>query len=375
MANIPFLKPAPARLSRLVRELEELEASGTFSNFGPVNRRFEHTIVDRLFGGIGAVATVNNATMGLVLAIRDAIGETGGRGRYALMPSFTFAALAQAALWNGLTPLFCDIDPEDWAVSPEAEEELLNRYKDEVAVVTPYATFGNAIDLSRYRKLTERFGVPVVIDAAASLGSLDARGRGFGTGSQQPVVFSMHATKPMATSEGGLVYCSDPAVVQRIRVMSNYGFAEPRISSLPGLNAKLPEIGAVLALAKLDELEPIVLKREAVDARYRANLPGWTFQRQLGQRTAHTFTSVLLPEGLAHRRSEILKNLADQGIGAATYFSPHLAEHPYFKTNSVAADLTVTEKIAARILALPLFDDITMEQVDQVSDALKRVTQ
>lgn len=375
MANIPFLKPAPARLSRLVRELEELEASGIFSNFGPVNQRFEHVVVDRLFGGVGACATVSNAAMGLIPAIRDAVGEGRGPRRYALMPSFTFAALAQAALWNGLTPLFCDIDPEDWAMLPEAEEELLNRYKDEVAVVMPYAAFGNAIDLSRYKSLSERFGVPVVIDAAASLGSLDDRGCGFGTGSEQPVVFSMHATKPMATSEGGLVYCADPAVVQRIRIMSNYGFAEPRISSLPGLNAKLPEIGALLALAKLEELEAVVLKREAVDARYRANLPGWNFQRQLGQRTAHTFIAVLLPEGFAARRADILRNLADQGIGAATYFSPHLAEHPYFQTNSVAGDLTVTEKIAARILALPLFDDITMEQADQVCDALKRVVQ
>ncbi len=260
-------------------------------------------------------------------------------------------------------------------MSPAAEEDLLHRYNDEVAVVMPYATFGNAIDLSRYKTLSERFGVPVVIDAAASLGSLDDQGRGFGTGSNQPVVFSMHATKPMATFEGGLVYSADPAMVQRIRIMSNYGFAEPRISGFPGLNAKLPEIGALLALAKLEELDSIVLKREAVDARYRANLPGWTFQRQLGRRTAHTFIVVLLPEAVAARRPQILENFADQGIGAATYFSPHLAEHPYFQTNSVIGDLAVTEKIAPRILALPLFDEITMEQVDQVCDALKRMVQ
>src|ERR1700733_10109608 len=126
--NIPLLKPSPARLSGLVSELKAIEASGRFTNFGPVNTHFEQEMVERIFGGVGACLTVSNATLGLILAIRQAIGDNAQGRRYALMPSFSFAATGQAALWNGLTPLFCDIDENDWSLSRQAMETMLERY-------------------------------------------------------------------------------------------------------------------------------------------------------------------------------------------------------------------------------------------------------
>jgi dTDP-4-amino-4,6-dideoxygalactose transaminase len=373
--NIPLLKPSPARLSGLVSELTAIEASGRFTNFGPVNARFEQQMVERIFGGVGACLTVSNATLGLILAIRHAIGDNAQGRRYALMPSFSFAATAQAALWNGLTPLFCDIDENDWSLSSHATESMLERYGAAVAVVVPYATFGNAIDLSRYARLSERHNIPVVVDAAASLGTQGKDGNGFGVGFAQPVVFSMHATKAFATSEGGLIYCADAAVIEKLRGMSNCGFDEPRIASLPGLNAKLPEVSALLALAKLDNFDAVVERREAVAARYRANLNECVFQQLSGRRTAHTFMPLLLPERCAGRRAEILQALADKGIGAATYFSPHLAEHPYFKKTGASGDLAVTEKIAERIIVLPVSDSITMDEVDEVCRTLMAVSE
>jgi dTDP-4-amino-4,6-dideoxygalactose transaminase len=374
--NIPLLKPSPARLSGLVSELKAIEASGRFTNFGPVNARFEQAMVERIFGGVGACLTVSNATIGLMLAIRHAIGDNAHGRRYALMPSFSFAATAQAALWNGLTPLFCDIDENDWALSGPATESMLERYGAAVAVVVPYATFGTAIDLSRYARMSERHNIPVVVDAAASLGTQGKDGNGFGAGFAQPVVFSMHATKAFATSEGGLIYSADAATIEKLRGMSNCGFDEPRIASLPGLNAKLPEVSALLALAKLADFDAVVERREAVAARYRANLNECVFQPLSGgRRTAHTFMPLLLPERCAGRRAEILQALADKGIGAATYFSPHLAEHPYFKKTCASGDLAVTEKIAERVIVLPVSDTITMDEVDEVCRALMAVSE
>jgi dTDP-4-amino-4,6-dideoxygalactose transaminase len=373
--NIPFLKPAPARLSGMISELLAIEGSGWFTNFGPVNARFEQEAVERLFGGIGACLTVSNATLGLMIAIRHAIGDNVEGRRYALMPSFSFAAMAQAALWNGLTPLFCDIDENDWVQSARAEEDLLTRHGAAVAVVVPYATFGNGTDLARYEHLSRRHGVPVVIDAAASLGSQDRNGNGFGTGFGQPVVFSMHATKAFATLEGGLIYCSDAEVIERLRAMSNCGIDRSRIAWLPGLNAKLPEVSALMALAKLADLDAVIAHRELVAARYRANLGECVFQRLDGRRTAHTFMPVMLPERCAGRRDEIVQALSDKGIGAATYFSPHLAQHPYFKKICISGDLTVTEKIAERIVVLPVSDTITLKEVDEVCSALTAASQ
>ena len=118
--KIPLVRPAPPRLSLAVEELQSLEQSGIFSNFGPVNTRFEQEMLERFFGGQGACTTVCNATIGLMLAIKEAVGDNAV-GQFALMPSFTFAAAAHAAIWCGLTPLFCDIDPQSWAADPAAE--------------------------------------------------------------------------------------------------------------------------------------------------------------------------------------------------------------------------------------------------------------
>ena len=125
-SRIPLAQPRPPKLSEATEALRAIEASNLFSNFGPVNTYFEQAVTRDLFGGIGESLTVCNATIGLMLAIREAIGaRPDPRKRYALMPSFTFAAAAQAALWNQLTPLFCDINREDWSADPRSELELL----------------------------------------------------------------------------------------------------------------------------------------------------------------------------------------------------------------------------------------------------------
>src|SRR5882672_8924011 len=122
--RIPFLRPHPPRLSQLVAELKAIESSGVFTNYGPMNARLESALTERIFGSLGGCLTVNCATTGLILAIREAAGESNER-RYALMPSFTFAATAHAAIWAGLTPLLCDIDRETWASCSSCEERLL----------------------------------------------------------------------------------------------------------------------------------------------------------------------------------------------------------------------------------------------------------
>ena len=223
--DIAFLRPRPARLSELSSDLAAIERSGVFSNYGPVNARLEQSFVERMFGGRGACLTVCNATIGLMLAIKNAVeSRHDNKGRLALMPSFTFAATGQAALWAGLTPVFCDVDDGTWNSSGAAEAEALDRLGDAVAVVVPYAAFGNGIDIDRYNRLSERYGVPVVVDAAASLGSQNDSGLGSGAGSRHPFVYSMHVTKTFSTSEGGLIYSADELLIRQLRTMANFGF-------------------------------------------------------------------------------------------------------------------------------------------------------
>ena len=231
MHKLPLIAPRPPRLSEMRDALRSIEDHGVFTNGGPVVRRFEAAALDHFFDGDGACLAVANATLGLMLAIREA--RRSHSGTLALIPSFTFAATAHAAIWAGLTPVLCDMDPQSWAASAEAEEAALRRYGDRIAVVVPYDTFGAAIDLDRYDRLAERHGVGVVVDAAASLGSLDAAGRGFGRGTRFAAVYSMHATKTFATAEGGLVYSADAGRIETLRRMHNFGFGSARSAEEP----------------------------------------------------------------------------------------------------------------------------------------------
>src|SRR6201996_2511943 len=368
--NIPLVRPAPPKLSLALAELQAMEESGVFSNFGPINTRFEQEMLDRFFGGQGACMTVCNATIGLMIAIKEVVGEKA-HGKFALMPGFTFAAAAHAALWCGLTPLLCDIDPKTWAADPAAEAELLARYAGKIAVIIPYATFGYPIDLERYQKIASQLGVPVIVDGAASLGTFDAQAIGFGTGFTGTVAFSMHATKSFAMGEAGLLYSADPARIARLRTMSSFGFGEPRTATMPGLNGKLSEVSALVGQLRLADYDQILAHRAELFDHYRAALPELQFQPKAPGSQAHQFVPALLPSALQGRRSTIRTELADQGITTGAYFCPHLFEQPYFQKVCVASRLPVCDEVSARIVSLPLFDEMSHQEVDQVIDALR----
>uniref|UniRef100_UPI0035CC61A2 DegT/DnrJ/EryC1/StrS family aminotransferase n=1 Tax=uncultured Sphingomonas sp. TaxID=158754 RepID=UPI0035CC61A2 len=368
----PLIAPNPPRLSAHIDALHRVEASGIFSNNGPEVRAFEAEATEQLFGGRGACLAVGNATLGLMIAIREAAGDHTA-GRFALMPAFTFAATAQAALWAGLTPLICDIDPDDWGASAEAEERCLREHGDRIAVMLPYATFGNAIDLDRYAWLQREHNVGVVIDAAASLGTIDDSGAGFGTDAPFAVVYSMHATKTFAVAEGGLLHSGDTALITRLRAMANFGFEAGRSATLPGINAKLPEVIAVMARAKLAEIDSVCDHRAALEAAYRADLHGVAFQRAQGQRRASQFMPLLLPEPLAPRRDAIAAALDAEGIGSGRYFSPHLGEQPLFQRTATILPTPNADAVSARALSLPVTDAMNVADVGVIAAAFNRI--
>ena len=372
MIDIPLLRPNPPRLTAMMPALEQIERSGIYANNGPTVRRLEQAVTSRLFGGKGGVVSTANATLALILAISQATRGLPKRRRLALMPSFTFAAAAQAAIWAGMKPLLCDIEPDRWTASEAAEEKLLALYGDRIGVIVPYATFGAEIDLDRYAALARRHDLQVVVDAASSLGSRRHDGLNFGAGSACTIVFSMHATKTFAAGEGGLIYSADAQRLAELRAMANFGFGQPRSATLPGLNAKLTEISALLALSKLDGIDAAVAHRLHLADIYRGELDdAFGFQAPGSGAQALQFMPVLLPPQLAPRRDEIIATLSRQGIGAATYFSPHLAEQPYLAGMCLAGGLAATKAIGARALSLPLSDLMTDREVLRVTAALR----
>jgi dTDP-4-amino-4,6-dideoxygalactose transaminase len=370
MTSIPFLRPKLVSEPSYRHLIEQIDASGWYTNYGPMNTSFEDRALVELIGRPGAVSTCSNATLGLMLALSMA---KGGTRRYAIMPSFTFAATAQAALWAGLEPFFVDVDPELWTVQSDEVLAAIDKLGSENCVAVPYATFGSPLDLRPYAAL-ESAGVPVVVDAAASLGS-DLPGHSPWDTIKGPIVFSMHATKAFPIGEGCLVYSSNPHWIKEFRRAANFGFNDARSATMLGLNAKLPEVTAAIAIATLDALPGLIRDRRNVRDTYVGTMrehglfeSGWKLQRELGE-SAPQFMSLLAPP--ERDNTKIVASLNAVGVQAQKYFSPSCHQQPLFR-DFATASLTATCDLSARIVSCPLWPDMTAEQVHHVVAALPR---
>lgn len=368
MKKIPFLRPNLVKKETLLPYLSEIDTSRIYSNFGPLNKRFEQRILNEYFDNSGDVTTVSNATIGLILAISQCMRPTG---KYALMPSFTFAATPLAALWCGLEPYFVDIHSDDWCMNEELLNEMIQKLGDQVAVVVPYATFGNNINLEIYQQLHQS-GIPVVIDAAASFGSTDHKGH-FGKDFPGYVVYSFHATKSFGIGEGGLIYSGNSVQISRIRQAENFGFSLNRATDTLGLNGKISEYTAAIGLSTLEVYEKKIKTRQKIYSWYLEEISqkdlmykGWTLQKNEGN-IPHQFMPIACPED--KKNNDMIDSLANLNVEARTYFSPPCHTHPKFM-NYPRTLLPVTESLSKRILSLPLWEEMTIEDVNLIVEGL-----
>lgn len=360
---IPFLRPRLVTADDYLPYLRQIDQSRLYTNFGPLNTKFEQRMLSEWFGNQGAVCTMGNATLGLMLAI----SQMKRPGRYAIMPSFTFAATALAAQWCGLEPVFVDIDPQQWAVDPSALERALERYGDEVAVVVTYATCGSNIDLAPYERLMAR-GIPVVVDAASSIGATH-EGKSFGQGFSGLVVYSMHATKAFPVGEGCLVHSGNSDLVVQVRKASNFGFGASRESTMLGMNAKLPELSAAVALATLDSFESRRKTLIGLHAQYwahfkHAGLLDAGFRPQAVRGTVSPQWFAVCAPNKALQES-VVKQAAQQGIEFRRYFTPACHQHPQFSA-CPNDGLAVTNELCDGALSLPLWVEMTESEIARV---------
>lgn len=367
MWRVPFLRPTLPTLAEYAQYIDAIDQSHVYSNFGRLTRELESKLTHLLWRNDGAVATVNNATVGLILSIRALMRG----GHYAVMPSFTFAATPAAAMWCGLEPYFVDVDPHSWCLDVGKLGAAVAELGSNVAAVIPYATFGTPLDLTPYKDLVER-GVPVVVDAAASLGTFTDAGH-FGQNFPGALVFSMHATKPFGIGEGGLVYSADRTVAATVHRLSNFGLDENRSAQYLGLNGKLSEYAAARALAVLLAYEAHdAARRQLVRAythaieRFDLLHRGWQFQIP-AEHQAVQFLPCLVPPHID--RAEVVEALRRQGVQARSYFHPACHQQPAFAAFANSG-LPVTNTLANRVLSLPLWEGMTSDDISMIVECL-----
>ncbi len=331
---------------------------------GPHAVEFERRLGEHL--GVEQVVAVSSCTIGLVLACQalDLTGEV-------IVPSFTFMATVHPLAWNGVKPVFVDIDTETWNVDPvQVEKAITNNTSGIVAV----HLLGTPAAVEELEEVAARHGLKLLFDAAHGFGALH---QGTPLGRYGDVeVFSATPTKVLSAVEGGIVATNDAEIARRVRVARNYGNPGDYGSEFPGLNARMPEFNALVGMKSLEILEKNVSRRQEIAVTYKARigvLPGTAFQRiDEGDRSSFKEFSLLIDASeFGIDRAVLARALAAEGIDSRFYYDPPVHRHEAYG-DSAASDLPVTEVVAASTITIPIYSHMDDQTVDRVCAAVER---
>jgi len=281
-------------------------------------------------------------------------------------------ATAMAVAHAGLTPVFADIDPETWCLSPECAASAMT---ERTAVIVPVHLFGVPADTEAFAALGRRTDVPVVYDAAHGFG---ARHDGHPVGPEGLAqIFSTSPTKLLITGEGGVVATDDEDLGREIAVGREYGNPGDYDALFVGTNARLPEMSALLGIESLKLLEEQAVRRNALAKLYHealSDVPGLTWQRiRPGDRSSYKDITVRLGTEFGLRRDELAQTLASEGIDSRAYYSPAVHQLTAFAhlRERFRGRLSETESLAAEVLSLPLYGSMREEDVLLVSAKIR----
>lgn len=353
----PLLPAAPA----LLPYLQQIDASRTYANFGAQVRALEARLTQHYRVPPGSVATVANATLGLTLALQ---AQGPRRGSLCLMPAWSFAASAHAAVAAGLRPHFLDVAPCSGILLPEHVLQVMAHMPPgRVGAVMPVAAFGHPVDVAAWDRFHEQTRIPVVIDAAAGFDSLQP--------GRIPSVVSLHATKIMPAGEGGFVIARDKALIVDIERRSNFGFMGGREARVAGTNAKMNEYNAAVALAAFDAWPDTRARFMAIAqsyARLLRRVPGMALLPGFG--TSWISATVIVAFAPHHPPTDdIVNSLADAGVATRRWWCRGLHEEDAF-ADCGREELPVTDGLTRGTLGLPCFVDMTRADIGRVCTAL-----
>jgi dTDP-4-amino-4,6-dideoxygalactose transaminase len=363
---LPFAQPTLEDKPEVLRLIDDSLSSGWLTD-GPVTRKLEEKAADHF--GVRNCVAVSSCTTGLMLVMQQ-LTPSGS----VAMPSFTFSATAHAAAWNGVDPLFVDVDAHSWLLGPE---NLATR----PSLIVGVHVSGVPCDVTGLERFAKESGARLMFDAAHGAGSLVTV-----DGHQVPVgrfgvaeVFSLTPTKVLSGAEGGLITTNDGELADQLRLARNYGNPGSYDTLFPGLNARLSELHAALALVAFDHLESRAEHRNAVAARYRerlAPIPGLGFQTvPEGSRSSYKdFTITVDGDDFGAGRDTVVSALKAEGVDTRPYYSPPVHRQTAY-ADLGPFDLPVTDRLASQVISLPIWSHLPLETVDLICDAVERISE
>ena len=353
--------------AQLLSRFKDLLDRQWLTNDGPYVRAFEDAVAEYL--GVRHCLAVCNATIGLQLAIRalDLQGEV-------IVPSFTFPATVHAIEWEGLTPVFCDIDPATHNLDPQDVEQLIT---ERTSAIVGVHLWGNPCDVAALKQIARRHDLRLLFDAAHAFGCANENEMIGNFGDVE--VFSFHATKFLNSGEGGAIVTNDDALAERIRRMRSFGLYEGEVTRL-GTNGKMTEFCAAMGLTSLESRDEFIERNRENHAAYRAALaevPGIRilFPDQMRGNAQYVVAEVDAREA-GVTRDGLFRSLHSENVLAKRYFTPGCHRMPPYVNNNASARrrLPNTEYLCERLLQLPTGCAVSRVDIARIGYFLQGLT-
>lgn len=359
----PYLPP----LEEFVPYMEQIWNNKVLTNGGPMHQELEDALCEYL--GVKHIALFNNGTIALLTALQ-ALRITGE----VITTPYSFVATAHSLLWNGLKPVFVDIDPNTLNIDPSKIEAAIT---PQTTAIMPVHCYGNPCDVKAIQAIADNYNLRVVYDAAHAFGVQDTGGSILRYGDLS--VLSFHATKVFNTFEGGAIICPDAKTKLRIDRLKNFGFVDETTVVAPGINGKMSEINAAFGLLQLKHIDQAMARRKEIDAFYRQQfkeVKGITSVEPAGQEVAnYSYFPILIEPEYPLSRDELYQKLKDENIFARRYFYPLISEFPMYRgmTSAKRDNLPVANATANKVICLPIYPALTNEDIERVTKILRNI--
>jgi dTDP-4-amino-4,6-dideoxygalactose transaminase len=349
----PYLPP----LKEFTPYLEKIWQNKILTNGGPYHQQLEQELCDYL--GVKHISLFTNATIALVTALQ-ALRVTGE----VITTPYSFVATAHSLLWNGIKPVFVDIDPRTLNLDPSKIEAAIT---PQTTAIMPVHCYGHPCDVQAIQKIADNYNLRVIYDAAHAFGVQDKNGSILNYGDLS--VLSFHATKVFNTFEGGAIICPDAKTKLRIDQLKNFGFVDEVTVVAPGINGKMSELNAAFGLLQLKHIDLALAYRKEIDATYRGLLSGVEGIHCLtdaGETVSnYSYFPILVQKDYPISRDSLYQRLKDNNIFTRRYFYPLISDFPMYRGMPSAQheNLPNATVAANQVICLPIYPSLAEQDL------------
>lgn len=363
--NVLVTRPSMPPMDEYIEEIKDLWESYWITNMGEKHQTLQSQLKSYLQSDNVELMVNGHMSLELTLQAMKLQGEV-------ITTPYTFVSTTHAIVRSGLTPVFCDVDPDTYTIDTEKIEMLITDY---TSAILPVHVYGNVCNIEEIQRIANKYDLKVIYDACHSFGET-YHGKGVGAYGDASC-FSFHATKVFHSIEGGAVCYRNQELGKRLEYLKNFGIDGPESVQDIGANAKMNEFSAAMGICNLRHIEEEIQKRKKIDCRYRSHLEGVKGiklrQEDINVQYNYAYFPVVFEKEFGATRNEIFDALAREGIVTRKYFYPITNSLECYHRRFDATKTPNALYLSKHVLTLPIYSDLSIEQVDCICEIILKL--